>query len=150
MAQKPIIKTPRGGIFINKNLKARLVWSPDFKPRWQQSYSNAQMFVDSEVLRLSEPYVPLLTGTLIRTGILGTDVGSGLVEWIAPYAKKQYYSPRPAGSHSGPLRGPFWFERMKADKGSRIIKGAKQVIAGKRLQTFQYSGSRIISKRVPK
>jgi hypothetical protein len=85
------------------------------------------MFVDNEVLRRSEPYTPLLTGTLIKTGILGTEIGSGLVQWIAPYAARQYYSPRKAGSVTGPLRGPFWFERMKAQWGKAIMSGARKI-----------------------
>jgi hypothetical protein len=123
----PIIKTPRGQITVGANGKAQLVFNPNFAPKWTKQYSNAQRFVDSEVLRLSEPYTPLLTGTLIKTGILGTDVGSGLVQWIAPYAKSQYYSPRKAGSQTGTLRGPFWFARMKSTSGKDIIKGAKKI-----------------------
>jgi len=131
----PIIKTPRGQIIVNESGRAKLVWNTNkftgkSRGAWQTKYSNAQVYVDSEVLRLSEPYTPLLTGTLIKTGILGTDVGSGLVMWIAPYAKRQYYSPRKPGSQTGPLRGPFWFERMKAVSGKDIIKGAKKLAGG--------------------
>ena len=127
----PVIKTPKGEIVVGANGKASLVWNTTFQPRKQKQYSAAQKFVDSEVLRLCEPYIPLLTGTLIKTGILGTDIGSGLVMWIAPYAKKQYYSPRKAGSQTGPLRGPFWFARMKATSGKDIIKSAKKLAGGR-------------------
>lgn len=84
--------------------------------------------MDSEVLRLSQPYTPLRTGTLIRTGILGTEVGSGLVQWVAPYAKVRYY--KPAKREVG-LRGAYWFERMKAVHGVKIIKKAKAMMKGK-------------------
>jgi hypothetical protein len=110
-----------------KNGKVRLAWNTKFEPKWQGRYSKAQAFVDSEVLRLSEPYTPLLTGTLVKSGILGTDVGSGTVQWIAPYARKNYYSPRKVGSATGPLRGPFWFERMKAVNGQKLIKQARKL-----------------------
>jgi hypothetical protein len=124
----PIIENPKGKVFLNsKGTKAKLEWNTNFQPKWQRQYSVAQRFVDSEVLRLSEPYTPLLTGILIKTGILGTDIGSGLVSWIAPYAKAQYYSPRLPGSQTGPLRGPFWFERMKAVSGQAIIAGARRI-----------------------
>lgn len=122
----PVIKTPRGAIFIGKNYKARLVWNTNFK-RWQKQYSRAQKFVDTEVLRLSEPYIPLLTGTLIKTGILGTEIGSGTVSWIAPYSNDQYYMRKKPGSRTGPLRGPMWFERMKANSGKSIIAGARKI-----------------------
>ena len=128
MAKKKFrIDTPRGTVTTSKGAKARLEWNTNFAPSRVQAYSRAQMFVDSEVLRRSEPYTPLLTGTLIKTGILGTELGSGLVRWIAPYAVYQYYGARKAGSVTGPLRGPFWFERMKAVWKSAIIKGARKI-----------------------
>ena len=127
---KPI-STPRGVVAIGPNGKAELKWNTGFAPKWNERYSVAQRFVDSEVLRLSEPYTPLLTGTLIKTGILGTDVGSGEVAWIAPYAKRQYYEGRaPGTSNTGPLRGRLWFERMKEVHGKQIVAGAKKLAGG--------------------
>lgn len=127
----PIIKTPRGKVFQTKNGKAALEWNTSFQPKWQGQFTRAQKFVDSEILRLSEKYTPLLTSMLIKSGILGTEIGSGLVQWIAPYARRQYYSPRAVGSQTGPLRGPFWFERMKAVSGRTIINGAKRIAGGR-------------------
>lgn len=72
----------------------------------------AQKALDSEVLRYTDPYVPFRTGMLARSGISGTVIGSGEVVYDAPYAKKQYYFGRTAGSS---LRGRYWIERMKAD-----------------------------------
>lgn len=127
MSKGPIIQTPRGAIFVVNNASARLVWNKNFKPVWQRRYSAAQKFVDSEVLRLSEPFVPLLTSVLIKSGILGTDIGSGLVQWIAPYARKQYYSKRKPGSRTGPLRGPQWFHRMKPVHARKILAQAARI-----------------------
>lgn len=123
----PVIETPRGSITVTPEGKAELTFNPDFQPKWQKRYSAAQKFVDSEILRGCEPYVPLLTGVLIMTGILGTDVGSGTVSWIAPYARARYYSPRKPGSSTGPLRGSFWFERWKAVGAQRVIAGARRI-----------------------
>jgi hypothetical protein len=78
------IETPRGVVYHDENMKAVLEWNTNFQPKWQKRYSEAQKFVDSEVLRLCEPYTPLLTGMLIKSGTLGTDIGSGTVQWIAP------------------------------------------------------------------
>jgi hypothetical protein len=124
------IETPRGVVFTGPNGKAELTWNTRFKDRWEGQYSRAQMFVDSEVLRLSEPFIPLRTGTLIKTGILGTKIGSGEVKWIAPYAKAQYYNPRKPGRETGPLRGGFWFERMKAVYKKVILDGARRLAGG--------------------
>lgn len=126
---KHTIETPRGKVVIGVNGKAELKFSPRFAPKWTRRYSKAQMFVDSEILRLSEPYIPLRTGTLIKTGVLGTDVGSGTVKWIAPYARSQYYGGRsPGTSKTGKLRGRYWFERMKEIWGKKIVAGAKKLV----------------------
>jgi hypothetical protein len=123
------IKQPRNKVVRSGPHKAELAWDPRFAPKWTRRYSKAQTFVDGAVLHYSEPFIPLLTGTLIRTGILGTDVGSGKVQWIAPYARQQDYRGRSPGvSQTGPLRGRFWFERMKALFGEKIIRAAKQLV----------------------
>jgi hypothetical protein len=114
---------------------------------WETRYKNAQRFVDSEILHLCEPYVPLLTGVLVFTGITGTDVGSGVVSWTAPYAKYQYYgkvmsydpfapervkvvTKKKLTYHGGGIRGSFWFERMKEVSGKKIIADAKLIAGG--------------------
>jgi len=124
------IKTSRGSI-TTKDGKAELVWNTNFKPRWHAKYSEAQIFVDREVLRGCEPYTPLLTGMLIMSGALGTDIGSGKVSWIAPYARRQYYTPRKIGTQTGPLRGPFWFERWKQVGARQVIEGARKIVGAK-------------------
>lgn len=86
-----------------------------------------QKYIDSTVLRLSEPYIPLDTSMLARSGPLNTDVGSGNVCYKTPYAGKQYYKGgQPGTSHTGAKRGRLWFERMKADRLEEIINGAKR------------------------
>lgn len=125
----PIIKTPRGKIEVQPNLKAELTWNPNFQPKWQKTHSKAQMYLDSEILRLSQPYIPLLTGMLILSGILGSYIGEGRPKWIAPYAKAQYYRSKRPGSKTGPLRGPFWFERMKKQHGDKLIQNTKKKIS---------------------
>ena len=116
---------------------AQLVWSPGFGPERNKQFMTAQKFVDSEVLRLSAPYTPMKTGMLIKSGTLGTVIGSGVVQWIAPYARAQYYRPGRIGgsgtdSVKAPLRGPRWFERMKSKYGAQIIAGAKKIAGGRR------------------
>ncbi len=137
---KPRIETPKGKIIVTKTGRAQLRFKTefraDFKQKWQGRYSASQAYVDSEVLRLSEPFIPLRTSMLIKSGILGTDIGSGEVAWIAPYAKAQYYSKRKEGSETGPLRGPQWFERMKATYKERIVRGARRIAGGKENRSF--------------
>lgn len=123
----PKIETPKGAIIQGKNGKAQLVWNTTFRQKWQGNYSRSQIFVDSEVLRLSEPFTPLQTSMLIKSGTLGTDIGSGEVKWIAPYSAAQYYGNKRTSSATGALRGGMWFERMKAVHKGTIISGAKRL-----------------------
>lgn len=98
--------------------------------RFNRDIAKTQKYVDSEVLRLSDPYIPKITGNLINSGIRGTVIGSGMVVWNCVYASSQYYNTartRPYDSR----RGSYWFERMKADHGKSIIANAKKIGGGK-------------------
>jgi len=145
MPEYPVIQTPRGLILVdNETIKAELIFYTDSftgvkrggpgagfggAQSWQGAFHAAQWFVDNEVLRLCDPFIPMLTGMLIKSGILGTEVGSGIVSWIAPYAAAQYYmTNRITISKTGPLRGSFWFERMKQIFKGGILKGAKKIV----------------------
>ena len=87
------IKTPRGQIIQTTTksgkVKAELTWNRNFAPTRTANFSRAQKFVDSEVLRYCSALIPFQTGILDRSGKLGTVIGSGLVQYIAPYAAKQ-------------------------------------------------------------
>jgi len=136
------IETPKGTIIKTKNGKAKLTWNPNFSDKWQGRYTDAQKFVDSEVLRLSDPYIPMQSGMLKKSGILGTTIGTGEVVWNAPYARYLYYgkvmvgrAPKKVTSakltyHGAPMRGAFWFERMKKDKGKQILDKAALIAGG--------------------
>lgn len=122
------IETPRGRIItVNTGsggqLRTKLEWNPNFSRNKTTSFSNAQKFIDSEVLRLSSPLVPFRTGMLEKSGKLGTVIGSGVVTYVAPYAKRQYYENKGSGQ-----RGAKWFERMKASHKKEIEEGAKKIV----------------------
>lgn len=129
--QKVIQATPRGIIaevkHKNGTFGVKLIWNQPQLQKRSGSFITAQQFVDSKILRLSDPYTPMLTGLLIKSSQLHTVIGSGLVVWRTPYARRQYYLKSGIGRETGPLRGPYWFHRMKADKGKRIIAGAKKI-----------------------
>ena len=103
-----------------------LKWSPTFAMRWTAKFTAAQKFVDSEVLRYSDPLTPRQTGYLINSGKLGTVIGSGLVKYIAPYAATQYYDTAESRSYDA-NRGAHWFERMKAAYKKAILDGVKKL-----------------------
>ena len=76
------IDTPRGSLYTQASksgkVTAILEWNKGFGAEFTEKFSSAQKFVDSEVLRLDAPYMPIDTGMLIRSGELGTVVGGEL------------------------------------------------------------------------
>ena len=129
-----VIETPRGQVINiqNKsgNVHARLTWNEGFGAKKTRDFTDAQKFVDSEVLRLDAPYMPIQTGMLIKSGQLGTVPGEGEVNYIAPYAGKQYETRQ--GRPYDARRGGKWFERMKADHKDTILRGAAKIAGGKK------------------
>lgn len=94
----------------------------------------AQKYVDSEVLRCSDKYVPMDTSMLKKSGTTSTVIGSGMVHWDTPYAKPNYYKNRGRGKQGtakGGLRGRLWFERMKPDHLPGILRGVKKLSGAK-------------------
>lgn len=120
------ITTPRGSIISSKNSVAELTWNSDFATKRNAQFSKKQMFVDSEVLRRCSPRVPLQTGMLEKSGILGTDIGSGEVNYIAPYAARQYYNTSDVRFYDA-NRGAHWFARMKVAEKDDILRGADKI-----------------------
>lgn len=85
-----------------------------------------QRFIDSEVLRLCEPYVPFDNGALIKSGLDHTVIGTGQVKYRTLYARRWYYMP--ADFQEAPRRGNYWFERMKQNGGKdEILAGARKL-----------------------
>lgn len=70
----------------------------------------AQQALDGAAVSFCEPYVPLKTGALMNSARASLP-GSGEICYSVPYARAQYYEGRENG-----MRGPMWFERMKADR----------------------------------
>ena len=119
-----------------------------------------QKFIDSEVIRLCDPKVPFATGVLKHSAITASVIGQGMVVYATPYARYLYYGqvygpniPRyeagelvgfwsppgkkkhPTGRkltyNGAPERGASWFERMKAECGDDIIRGAAALAGGR-------------------
>ena len=124
MAQKKEfrITTPRGSVFTsadaNGSVTAKIEWAPGFAQRKAESFSKAQQFVDSECLRYMNPLTPRRTGMMIKSATLGTVIGSGSIEYLTPYARRQYYE------HKTKAR---WFETMKVSHKEKIKEGAGKI-----------------------
>ena len=117
------IKTLRGTVYTQASkggkVTARLECNPGFEPRMEKGFENAQAFVDSECIRRMNPETPRRTGMLIKSATLGTVIGSGEIDQIAPYARRQYYEHKEKS---------YWFERMKNRHKDSILKGAAKYV----------------------
>lgn len=121
--KKFCIKPPHGDKITIKRkgseLSAELKWSPGFSREKAEGFSKAQGFVDSECIRKMNPETPRRTGMLIKSATLGTVIGSGEINQITPYARKQYYEHKEKS---------YWFERMKNRHKDTILKGAAEYV----------------------
>lgn len=117
------IETPRGTVYTQASkggrVTARLDWNEGFAPDKEKGFANAQEFVDSECIRRMNPETPRRTGVLIKSATLGTVIGSGEINQIAPYACRQYYEHKEKS---------YWFERMKNRHKESILKGAAKYV----------------------
>lgn len=108
----------------------------------QQKYREAfsvggiiQKYIDSTVLKGVEPYVPMRIGTLTKSGILHTKIGSGKIVWRTPYARYLWYGKSRRGKdlvfsvRRHPLAGKMWAERYKADHLSTLQSMVKRKVA---------------------
>lgn len=102
--------------------------------------NRAQVFLASEVKRLSDPYVPMQSGNLKNQAVIASDGSS--ITYTQPYAHYQYYGEVMAGRapkhytgdkltySGGGMRGPRWDERMKADKSKELVDSLEKFIGG--------------------
>lgn len=99
--------------------------------RFATQYTKAQAWLDSEVLKDSDPYVPMKTGTLVKSGIRGTTLGSGMIVYNAPYARRMYYG---IGYNFNRTKHPnaqaFWFEAAKSSNKTKWIRGVRSLGGG--------------------
>ena len=133
MAADIIVETPRGRIIevkhANGSVRAELKWNHGMGDEYAGRFRRAQRFMDSECLRLMDPYVPMRTGALVKSGTLGTVIGSGKIQYIVPYARRQYYENK-GGSPGHPKGGRLWCERMKADHMETLRREVGKIVAG--------------------
>lgn len=122
MARDVKISTPRGVISTYRTesgrVVARLDWNKNFKERHTQSFNKKQAYVDKECIHRMAPETPMRTGVLIKSASLGTVIGSGEINQIAPYARRQYYEHKEKS---------YWFKRMKNRHKDSILKGAQKI-----------------------
>lgn len=130
------------------------------KDRGLDEGGKVQRFFSSEVMRVSNPYLPFKAGALQASARL-TDKGDGLI-YDTPYAryhwhgklmvdpitkKGAFYNPKTGRFWSrpntpkeltdrdlkyrgAPMRGPRWVERAWIDHGDEVIKATQDYMGG--------------------
>ena len=94
-----------------------------------------QKFIDSEVIRCMDPFTPFRNGFLKKSATLGTVIGSGIIKYVAPYARRNYYENAGRGTEGtqrGGRRGRKWSERMKPAYLGTILDGAAKLAGARR------------------
>lgn len=99
--------------------------------RNMQQHGEVQKYIDNSVLKYCDQFIPKDRGFLKQSGITNTNVGSGEVKWRTPYARKLYYAPASYQFQGAPMRGSYWFDRMKAQYRNDILAGAARVAGAK-------------------
>lgn len=89
--------------------------------RKMDPYGKGQRFFTHEVRRLSDPYVPMQTGTLKDTAVEQPKS----IEYVQPYARRQYWENKGNG-----LRGKMWDVRMWATRGKEIVRSVAKFVGG--------------------
>lgn len=102
-----------------------LRWAGNFAATRNAMLQRKQKVVDNEVLRYCSPLVPFRTGTLTRSGTIGTVIGSGNVQYSASHARFQYYQTAQTRPYDT-RRGAKWFERMKTAHKKDIQRAAER------------------------
>jgi hypothetical protein len=92
-----------------------------------QPMGKLQKFIDATILKGLEPFVPFREGTLTRSGIINTVIGSGKIIYKTPYARKMYYGVSSLGNSINynrsrhPLAQALWFEAYKSQNKTVLI-----------------------------
>ena len=115
--------------------------------RFEERGKTAQVWLDSEILRSTEPFVPMDQGDLIGSGVRGTVPGSGLIVYNSPYAHYHYVGLVRVGRapkkltnrkmnysqlhQAGQERGSAWFDHSKKVNLAAWIAGVERAMKGK-------------------
>ena len=84
----------------------------------------AQAPLDSVILQDSNFFCPIKTGTLQKSAITKSRIGSGELVWSTPYARRLYYEYEKPPYQANPNACSKWVEAAKArfiEKWTRLV-----------------------------
>lgn len=112
------------------SVNANFEWNN--RDRISGNIERAQKYLDSQVLKDTDKYVPMRTGILAKSGIIGTVIGSGELEYSAPYARRVYYGVNINFSKSRhPLACAKFFEASKAVNRKSWLDEVRRIAGGR-------------------
>lgn len=107
----PVIAQPMD-ICAKKN-GISLRWNRGFAAQRNALLLRGQQQLDTAVTKALCPYMPRDSGRMMNSMFEATRPGSGVVVVNTSYARAVYYG-RAVQGRNGPLRGPYYFNRMAA------------------------------------
>ena len=84
------------------------------KSNIEEQARKTQAGLDSLILSDSNYFCPIKTGTLQKSAIINSRLGSGELVWKTPYARRQYYDYHKPPYQPNPNACGKWFEAAKA------------------------------------
>lgn len=100
----------------------------NMKPNLQKQMKRMQVALDTQVLKDSNYYAPQTDGALITSSLIASQIGSGILMWDMPYARRLYYNPQyNFSTDRNPNARGLWFEAAKAERISEWVAIMKKV-----------------------
>lgn len=87
----------------------------------------AKVFIASEIVRLTDPFVPFDEGWLKNSVTISP--GGSFISYNMPYARRLYFNPQ-YNFKGAPQRGGLWVERSLAINRKDIIAAVKKYMEG--------------------
>ena len=113
-------------------VKVRFYNLPGTISRLEGDVKRAQKWLDNEVLKDCQPYVPMRSGNLMNSGVTGTTLGEGEVVYDAPYSRRMYYGVNfNFSKEKHPQACAKWFEKAKAVNKEKWRQGVQKIVKGK-------------------
>ena len=88
--------------------------SAEIKADLEATTRQVQVPLDALILQDSNFFCPIKTGTLQKSAIINSRIGSGELVWRTPYARRQYYEYSKPPYQPNPNACGKWFEAAKA------------------------------------
>lgn len=98
---------------VTFNVKTALN-SAEIKADLEATTRQVQAPLDALILQDSNFFCPIKTGTLQKSAIINSRLGSGELVWKTPYARRQYYEYSKPPYQPNPNACGKWFEAAKA------------------------------------